>query len=748
MKQLLRIGGLPVLLVALLLLQGSAPGSIKIGDLGFDRILYIKHPSYFSSHFYTFFIDGMDEGRDRSCFHEDNGIYYIDLNSHAETPVILASDPRLPGDKGIFGRFDLSYDARKIVFDYRATVNTGFRIYEVDVTGSNLRQLTFDLVWEPDVIDKYGDIRAESRTYNKHIDDMHPCYAPDGKVIFTSTRVMYETYCNASGVLSSANLHRLDPSFETQSELEESVEQISISGVSEFAPSVMNDGRIVYTRWEYVDKSSVSIKTLWSINPDGSGGSEIFGLNHNIPSTFYKPRAVPGNDYYIFCDGVPHFPQGGVGTVIRIDTRKDIRTEDPMELFTPVFMNHYEAGWTYLSGRDWKRARDGIGCRLYDDPYPLNETQVLVACKYDESNEWDDPAAYGIYLIDDEGNHKEILNPENTSCWVPYPLKKRPVPPVIQEVRNPDLEAENKSLVIITDVNKGLEGVPRGTVKYIRVNEQIPRPWGSNTRMWGYEYSPTNPQGDAHMWIRLQRGVVEVEADGSAMFHVPSDRSLFFEALDSNFMAVKRERTWINFRPGETRSCIGCHERSGESPYQNSTPVALTKPVRELGPQPGEASGFRLIHYETDVQPVWDKHCITCHGSDDPAADLNLTGQPRWILSESYINLLRQKPKNGKFCIGDYVREDDPNPYNDGEYREPYSFGAHTSWLVDMLKEDHHGVKLSKEEMIKITTWMDNNIQYYGHYYGGRNPGEDHYRIVLTPDEALQATAPWDSDVR
>jgi len=748
MNILKRMYGIGIILTILLLLQSSKPYSDTLDNLGFEKVLFIKHPAYFSSHFYTFFVDGMDEGGRRSCFHKDNGIYYIDLKSRVETQVILASDKRLPGDKGIFGRFDLSYDATRIVFDYRATVETGFRIYEIDVNGENLRQLTFDLPWEKDVIEKYGKFRDESRTYNKHIDDMHPCYSPDGRIIFTSTRVMFETFCNSSGALSTANIHRLDPSFDTPSELEASIEQISINGVSEFAPSVLNDGRIIFTRWEYLDKSSVSIKTLWSIYPDGSKGEEVYGLNHNIPSTFYKARAVPGNNHYVFCDGVPHFPQGGVGTVLRIDTRKDIRTKEPMELFTPVFMDHYEAGWTYKKGNRWASAEEGVGCRLYDDPYPLNEHQVLVACKINELDPWDHPNAYGIYLLDEAGNHEEILHPENTSCWVPYPLKPRPLPPIISEVVDPDLKNQKKALVILTDVNRGLTGVPRGSVKYIRVNEQIPRPWGSNTQLWDYEYSATSPQGDAHMWIRLQRGVVEVEEDGSAQFYVPADRSLFFEVLDSNYMAIQRERTWVNFRPGETRSCIGCHERSGESPGQNHVPLALTLAPQELGPQPGEERGFRLIHYESDVQPIWDKHCISCHGSEKAAGNLNLTNQPRHILNASYLNLKRRKPKNGKFCIGDYVREDDPDPYNDGQYREPYSFGAHTSWLIDMLKEGHQGVELSKEEMIRISTWMDNNIQYYGHYYGGRLEGEDHYRVVLSPEEALSPTAPWDPDER
>jgi len=748
MNILKRMYGIGIILTILVLLQSSKPYSDTLDNLGFEKVLFIKHPAYFSSHFYTFFVDGMDEGGRRSCFHKDNGIYYIDLKSRVETQVILASDKRLPGDKGIFGRFDLSYDATRIVFDYRATVETGFRIYEIDVNGENLRQLTFDLPWEKDVIEKYGKFRDESRTYNKHIDDMHPCYSPDGRIIFTSTRVMFETFCNSSGALSTANIHRLDPSFDTPSELEASIEQISINGVSEFAPSVLNDGRIIFTRWEYLDKSSVSIKTLWSIYPDGSKGEEVYGLNHNIPSTFYKARAVPGNNHYVFCDGVPHFPQGGVGTVLRIDTRKDIRTKEPMELFTPVFMDHYEAGWTYKKGNRWASAEEGVGCRLYDDPYPLNEHQVLVACKINELDPWDHPNAYGIYLLDEAGNHEEILHPENTSCWVPYPLKPRPLPPIISEVVDPDLKNQKKALVILTDVNRGLTGVPRGSVKYIRVNEQIPRPWGSNTQLWDYEYSATSPQGDAHMWIRLQRGVVEVEEDGSAQFYVPADRSLFFEVLDSNYMAIQRERTWVNFRPGETRSCIGCHERSGESPGQNHVPLALTLAPQELGPQPGEVRGFRLIHYESDVQPIWDKHCISCHGSEKAAGNLNLTNQPRHILNASYLNLKRRKPKNGKFCIGDYVREDDPDPYNDGQYREPYSFGAHTSWLIDMLKEGHQGVELSKEEMIRISTWMDNNIQYYGHYYGGRLEGEDHYRVVLSPEEALSPTAPWDPDER
>ncbi|MCP4346221.1 MAG: hypothetical protein GY795_11940 [Desulfobacterales bacterium] len=745
-----------------------------------DKIVFIKRPTYHASHFYTFFIDGLDK-----CFNSKNGIYIFDLKTGQEKPLITCD--QIPGSQnGIFGRLDVSFDAKRVVFDFKPNIASGFRIWEVNIDGTGLRQITFDPPDEQERITRYDKTRfeVESPTYNNHTDDMHPCYLPDGGFAFVSTRVEHEVLCNPSGQLSACVLYRIDADGSN-------MEKLSNGPVSEFNPSVTESGQILYSRWEYVDKSSVSIKALWLMNPDGSKSSEIFGNNHNLPPSMWQPRQIPGQAHLFVFTGVPHCcEQAGYGTVMLADTSKDIRTWEPVEYITPdtILTNpEYEGGWSFRNGTEWIEGPDGVGGKLYADPYPISKDRYFVSCKYNINDEWNDPDAYGIYLIDKNGSHEIIKAPENgsgVSYWNPVPLRERTMPPVISRVQIPSLKEKNLAACIVTDVYQGLDNVPRGTVKWLRINEQIPRPWGSNRLIPGFvNEDGTSSNNRAHFWIRLQYGIVPVESDGSAYFTVPADRNIFFEALDENYMEVQRERTFVNYRPGETRSCIGCHERTGEAPKANTpgTPIAMTRTASSPGPQPGEISGTRILDYRKDIQPIWNKHCIGCHSSTNPSKDLDLSETEVESYTVSYESLIAkhfegfeepeeaeepeepedpedpeesEEPKKTKRSenttekrlLGIMVDEDSPNFQLDGIYLPPYSLGAHTSRLADMLKSSHQKVVLTQPEMIRITTWIDNNCQFYGTYYGRRDASsKDHpnYRPDYTVEQALSKFPFW-----
>jgi len=698
----------------------SESGRSKLLEAGIDKLLFVKRDTYQSSHFYTDFIDG--------CRYFGGNICVLDVKSGTVREVVPSMR------EGIFDRYDLSFDGKRIVFGWKRKLGEGFRIYEVGVDGEGLRQLTFPPANEQQLIERY-DNSGEARTverYFHHTDDMHPCYLPDGGICFVSTRCQYDILCDG-GYLTTAVLYRIDGDGQN-------MEKLTNSSVSEFSPSMMPDGRILYTRWEYVDKGSLCVKALWAIRPDGTGSTEIFGNNHNQPPCFLHGRAIPGHQNMFVCLGTPHFPQAGYGTVIRIDTNYDIRTRKPMTYITPDVdirggVAAGEGGWDFRKGDRWVADRWGTSGRLYMDPYPLSKDLFLVSCKYDPKARWNDRKAWELYLLDSEGNHMLIYRDPKTSCWEPMPLRPRPKPPVLKSGRDEQLAKANLAACVVADIYRGMEGVKRGTIKYIRINEQVPRPW--ELHYWADDYAVSK---GTHMGLKVQHGIVPVEEDGSAYFVVPADKNIFFQALDANYMEVQRERTYVNYRPGEIRSCVGCHEKPKDSPFNASalgTLAALRRAPSKPGPQPGEKTGQRVLHYPADVQPILDRHCVRCHSGDEPAAGMDLTGELTERFSRSYENLINRRRR--------LMRNLDEDTLKFAEYMPPYSLGSHASKLIRMLREGHNDVKLSDEEMIRLITWVDSNAQYYGSYYGYRDPdrkGERGFRPVPSFADAISMDGP------
>jgi len=676
--------------------------------IAFDRLLFVKRKTYQSNHYYTDYING--------CRYYGGNLCILSLRDGKVTDLVPSMKD------GIFGRFDLSFDAQRVVFDWKAKGDEGFRIYEVGVDGRGLRQITFPPPDEPERIRKYRNKNVDPLQYFHYTDDMQPCYLPDGGICFISTRCQFGTLCDSPDVFTTTVLYRMDGDGRN-------IEKLTNSSVSEATPAVMNDGRILYTRWEYVDKGVVSVKCLWAMYPDGTRSSEVYGNDIALPPTLLCGRPIPGTSDQFVVLGTPHYPQNGVGTVIRLDMTRNIRTRDPMTYITPDIDVQAEGGFHHRVGGRWVRTDNGP---LFADPYPLSDRFFLVS--YNPDKLWKDPTAWGLYLLDEHGNRVPIFVDAETSCWQPVPLVPRARPPVLGSVADAETAGRGLATVVVRDVYCGLKGVERGAIKYLRVNEQVPRPWAARRSWDGDEYDQQHAvvTKKAHLGLKVQHGIVPVEADGSAHFTVPADKNIFFQALDADFREVQRERTYVNYRPGETRTCVGCHELPNDPPMADAAvPLALRRPPDKPGPQPGEATGARPIHYPTDVQPVLDKYCIRCHSGEKPTGGIDLTGTPTTLFSRSYENLLDR----GMLPI---IGENHPKTGN-VEYLPAYSLGSHKSKLVAHLLKGHNGIKLSQEEWVRLTTWVDSNGQYYGSYYGRRNvkySGLPDFRPVPTFESA------------
>jgi hypothetical protein len=703
-----------------------------------EKLLFVKRYTYQSSHHYTDYIDGVARFGGNLCI----------LTLKDGTVTEFADSMK----KGFFDRYDLSFDGKRVVFAWKGAFGEGFRLYEINVDGTGLRQLTFPLPGEQELIKRYNltlpengpddEGNEEAARYDHHTDDMHPCYLPDGGICFISTRCQYGTLCDSPDLYTTTVLYRIDADGSN-------MRKLSNGALSEAAPSIMNDGRILYTRWEYVDKGTFPAKGLWAIHPDGSGSGEIFGNQVLRPMTLIYGNAVPNTADKFFAIATYHGPYS-VGKVVSIDISSPIRTTEPVTYVMPS----RKAGRPNREFHEDPWLMDDGNYRHFIDPYPLSENFALVA--YNPYDSWNDMTGYGLYLIDTFGNRVLIHKDEQISCWQPLPLQSRPKPPVLPSVTNQANEAT--ATLLLSDVYRGLAGVDRGTIKWLRVVEQVSRPWAARRRWSGDSSGGAHVavSANTHLGLKVMRGVVPVQDDGSAYFTIPAEKNIYLQALDENFMEVQRMRTFINLQPGETRSCIGCHEMRQEAPA-NKPIMALAGAPLQLQPQPGDDTAAKTIHYPTYVQPILDKHCVSCH-SGNQQGQIDLTGELTARFSRSYESLLnrsrrrrgqRQRSQPRKSYIN-VIREEAPE---DGgvEPLPPYSLGSHASGLIKTLQKGHYDAQLDQAEFIRLVTWIDTNAQYYGSYYGRRNLRyKDHPNFRPTPTfaQAISKTAPLPEDKR
>jgi hypothetical protein len=608
---------------------------------GIEKVVFVKRYTYDANHYYTEYLN--------SKWKPGGNICVLSLKTGEVTELA----PSLKG--GVFGAFDVSYDAKRVAFAYKSSNDTGYRIYEVGTDGSDLRQITFSPENEDEIIDTY-----KISGYHHGTEDLDPCYLPDGGIAFISTRCHFGILCDAPDIFTTTVLYRVDADGKN-------MRKLTNSSVSENTPSIMPDGRILYTRWEYVDKGAVSVKCLWAVNPDGTNSVEVYGNDVQAPTTMIMARSIPDSRNEFVFTGTPHCcPQNCVGTIVRVDVSKDIRTTAPMTHITPYTEIRYEAGTAFRNPEDttkWIQDYGGNG-PLFRESYPLSRSKFLVSHK-PAGRPWSDEKGYQLYLLHEGGKVEPFYTDTTISCFRPVPLVARKIPPVLPSTINEELAAKNLAECIVTDVYKGMVGVPEGSIKYLRIMEQVPRPWGArrfykpNYMQDEYDQQHVAISKDTHLGLKVQHGIVSVEKDGSAHFFVPAERNIFIQALDANYRAIQTERTYVNYMAGEVRSCIGCHESTSQTPKtsKHATPVAMKRKAEMPFAQAGETEARKTLSYARDVQPVWDKHCIQCHNSDHAAGKLSLSGKETRLFNESYENLVPERRKMGGGRISGLSKE-------------------------------------------------------------------------------------------
>ncbi|MHC4507065.1 MAG: HzsA-related protein, partial [Planctomycetota bacterium] len=393
--------------------------------------------------------------------------------------------------------------------------------------------------------------------------------------------------------------------------------------------------------------------------------------------------------------------------------------------------------WFFRTGTGkYIRNKNGQGGHLYTHPYPVSDRQFLVSYKDKPSDHYKNvPNAYSLRLIDVDGGNRMVLNDEKLSLWHPLPIVPRKVPPLLQIARAPSYKGGDHAVCILANVYQGMEGVKRGDVKWLRINEAISRYW-STGRRWGPANSSSSWKGS--LWPRVQWGVVPVEADGSAYFKVPANRNIFYQVLDKDFREIQRERTYVNYKPGEVRSCSGCHGQATRvaAVVDRGTPLALKRAPSEPGPQPcdlvkngGTGKAGQVIHYPTDIQPIFNAKCVKCHNSKKADGGLKLTGEVTQFYNTSYEALARKQLAGPIIPEFTSFRQGDRGNYN-GAVLPPKQLGSYRSPLIGILtdpkhaknKKDDHSKMLTAMEVMRVSRWVDANYQFYGSYYGRQHP--------------------------
>ncbi len=541
--------------------------------------------------------------------------------------------------------------------------------------------------------------RVRQITPDDGVDVAHfdPCYLPDGRIIFASTAVYQGLPCEF-GAQAMTCLYLFDPKAQT-------IRQLTFEQDSDWCPSMLPNGRVLYQRWEYTDQSHSNSRLLFHMNPDGTDQREFRGSGSWFPGSFFYARAIPGEPHQVIGIATGHHGTPRSGRLLILDPSQGRRDGEGIVQEIP--------------GRG-KKVEPIVRDRLVDGvwpqflmPWPLSANYHLVAAKLRPDSLW------GIYLADVFDNLTLIKEVEGEALLWPIAMQKTAAPPVIPDRVN---LASDESTVFITDIYQGpgLQGVPRGTVKNLRVIEYY-----FSRRGFGGLYGTLGADGP---WdVKRILGTVPVESDGSAHFKVPANSPLALQPIDEKGQALQLMRSWFVGMPGEAVSCSGCHEPQNEVSF-NKAALASRKLPADIEPWHGPARGFSFVR---EVQPVLDRHCVSCHdGADAEAASQRLARQTQagslrhlpdfrggLLLTNWSTQLAGHWGGGGKFTaayweLQRWIRR--PGIEGDRRMFTPLDFHFNTTELGQMLRKGHHGVQLDAEGFERLAAWFDLNAPFYG----------------------------------
>ena len=599
-------------------------GLERLTRLGIDQVVFVTRLGYDDSHWYAnigYYCDDENQKAYAGNGKPDESKLY-ELNTKTGQVRVL-----IDGDGGGIRDPEVHYDGRTILFSYRRAGTDYYNLYEIEIDGKVLRRVT-----------------------EGPYDDFEAAYLPTDDIIFVSTRSKRWVGCWMTQVGTLFRCNRKG----------KNIRPLSFNLEHDNTPAILPDGRILYTRWEYVDRSQVGYHQLWTMNPDGTDVLAYFGNQQHYP-LFIDAKAIPGSDQLLLIDSPGH-------------GRSDHRG------YICIITSKY--------GPDDKRGYHRITRKAaFNDPSPIDETHFLVA-------------SYKQILL---GTRRGDLIPILTyrgkaNVHEPIPLVARPRERVMVD-RTDDNQSTGR--MVLADVYRGrnMEGVQPGQIKKLLILEALPKPVNFSGGM------------DLTSWLgtfMLERvlGTVPVEEDGSAYFEVPAGRPILFVTLDTNDLSVKRMQSFTNVQPGEVLGCVGCHEHRTLAPVltRDNTLAALRRPPSKIEPFRGLPN---VLDFRRHIQPILNEHCVKCHNYSEPKGHVVLTEDLGACWSISYYTLLATgQVADGRNGFGN---------------QEPRTIGSSASELMRKIDGSHYEVILTEKQFRTIWLWLESGAPYAGTYAALRN---------------------------
>jgi len=579
-------------------------------------------------------------------------------------------------EKSFFvGEIDLHSDADRLLFSMPN--GRSWQVHELRLADGEVRQITRE---------------------QEGVDNFDATYLPDGGIAYCSTASFHAVPC-WHGQKRACAIYRADTDGAN-------VRQLCFDQDLDLHPSVLGNGQVVFSRWDYTGPYHMYLRPLMAMNPDGTGQRAIYGSNSYWPNALYFPRAVPGDPNLLVAIAAGYHGPPRMGVPALIDVSRGwhggegvigVLGQKPSAIDKTVIKDEWYAN-------QWPK---------YLHPFPLSSEQFLVSGQMKKNGPW------GIYLLDAIGEVTPILVDEKFDFFEPTAWRKTKRPPVIPDRTDP---ARDDADIYLHDIyaGPGLKGVPRGTIKKLRIVAYH----------FGYPgMAGPDKIGCGGPWEAMRIvGTVPVQADGSAGFKAPANTPLSVQALDGEGKAVQLMRSWFTAMPGEVVSCVGCHETPRETPVVRAD-IAARRPLAPIEPWHGPPRGF---DFQREVQPSLDRYCVGCHDGlprEDGTTLLDLRGE---AFIKDYegrplarLGAQRLHPDLKKAWGGDRIRytpayealvprvrrvgiEDDVRLLEPGEYH------VDTSPLIQMLQAGHHGVRLDDEAWDRLATWIDLNAPCHG----------------------------------
>lgn len=705
--------------------------------LGNGLVIFTVHHQYLVDHQNThnMFPSYNGEMSDKAKYTPGGAVKMLNVKTGEVTTLLEDSD-------GLFRDLDVSYDSNKILLSYRNDRNDTYNIYEYTLND-----------------DRTAVVETKQLTSLSTADDMDPMYLPSGDIVFSSTRDPKYVMCNRH---IAANLYRMEPDGAN-------IVKITSSTLYERPTDVLPDGRILYDRWEYNDRDFASAQGLWTVYEDGTKQDTYYGNNSPTGATI-EGKAIPGTTKVMATLSSCHDVSWGALAII--DRSKGVDGSAPVLMTWPVSVKD-KIG----DPNEDKNNIDAYKSLVikYEDPNPLNEQYFLASRTLPGSSKM------GIYLLDIYGNETLLYEDSSAmSCFDATIIQPRE-----KEIDTSDRRNYNDGVgsFFVQDVYEGthMEGVERGTVKTLRIVESVDKKY---FQFQSTSWSGEGAQAPAMNWHSFEAkrviGEVPVYEDGSAYFEVPQDVFVYFQLLDEDGKMIQSMRSGTLVQSGEKTGCVGCHEDRRTAPSTDNgrnTPMALEANV-EVIPNPDYVEGSdlpktiavntpdvpqkrifdaetgtdKLVDYNdpeyfeeytdlpimnflTEVQPIFTKNCLTCHGYENPEANLTLVPDRDIVFNAAYINLWVDRNKTGvpfENLVGAVGA-------GDSRFYTAKTWGSYVSPLVAKVFDDEtHSNLLTDAEKRRIAEWVDLNGTYYGDYstnYGyneaGRSPLTAAERVAL-----------------